>query len=82
MCSGGMTGLPWVEGLNIVLTMCQHNVRSAQTGFAQPVGKLAQSQPQALGGAGLVALMLVQGLLQHLHRVRVRAFVRPHAQRR
>lgn len=37
--------------LDIVLTMCQHNVRSAQTGFAQAVGKLPQSQPQALGGA-------------------------------
>jgi hypothetical protein len=43
--------LAWTQGLDIVLTMCQHNVRSAQTGFAQAVGKLPQGQPQALGGA-------------------------------
>ena len=58
-----------VTALDIVLTMCQHNVRSAQTGFAQAVGKLAQSQPQALCGTGLVALVVCQGLLQNLHRL-------------
>lgn len=51
VCPHKRSWLAWTQGLDIVLTLCQHNVQSAQTGFAQAVGKLPQGQPQALGGA-------------------------------
>ena len=61
---------PWGEGAKRL------RGGSLQPRLAQPVAELAQRQPQALGGARLVALVPVQRRLQRVAAVRVGAALR------